>query len=99
MFLSVLLMYPVSVQAGDRDEVIEMEEIDLTTGEVSTYELPLYDDNEMCDAIDGFSGEVPEPISINGKYYVVAIHILGGSTYNTGRYVTKNIYELVNKYR
>ncbi len=67
MFLSVLLMYPVSVQAGDRDEVIEMEEIDLTTGEVSTYELPLYDDNETCDAIDGFSGEVPEPISIIGS--------------------------------
>lgn len=67
IFLAVLLMYPISVQAADMDEVIEMEEIDLATGEVSTYELPLYDDNEACDVIDGFSGEMPEPMSIIGS--------------------------------
>lgn len=43
-------------------------------------------------------GPVILPIS-GGKYYVVAINSSEGTYYNYGRYITKNIYDLVNKYK
>ena len=38
------------------------------------------------------------PLS-GGKYYVVGIHYLGSPQENSARYITKNIFELVNKYK
>lgn len=35
----------------------------------------------------------------NGNYYVVGIHRANGTSSNKGRYITKNVYELVNKYQ
>lgn len=51
--------------------------------------------------IDTVGGQSGSPVIkyVDGKYYVIGIHIEGSSTYNIGRYITGNIYELVKKYK
>ena len=51
------------------------------------------------DAEGGQSG-APVIYSVGRKYYVVGIHTGNyGNTLNQGRYISKNVYTLVNKYR
>ena len=52
--------------------------------------------------IDTTSGQSGSPViypAPNGHYYVVAINRAHSDYYNLGRYITKNIYELVMKWR
>ena len=52
--------------------------------------------------MDTTAGQSGSPVILpksGGKYYVVGIHYLGGTTENSARYITKNLYELVNKYK
>lgn len=51
--------------------------------------------------IDTTGGQSGSPVIKydNGNYYVVGIHRAGGTNSNKGRYITKNVYELVNKYQ
>lgn len=67
-------------------------------GLIQSFNSDKYLMNYQMDTTAGQSGSpVILPLS-GGRYYVVGIHILGGSTENSARYITKNIYELVKKY-
>lgn len=59
------------------------------------------DKYRMYYAIDTEGGQSGSPIIkyVDGAYYAVGIHTNGGSTQNSGRYVSKGIYNLVNKYK
>lgn len=67
-------------------------------GLIQSFNSDKYLMNYQMDTTAGQSGSpVILPLS-GGRYFVVGIHILGGSTKNSARYITKNIYELVKKY-
>lgn len=51
--------------------------------------------------MDSTGGQSGSPIykANNGNYYVIGIHTRGSSSRNIGRYIDKEVYDFINKYK
>ncbi len=56
---------------------------------------------KLAKGMDSTGGQSGSPIykTNNGKYYVIGIHTRGLSSRNIGRYIDKDVYNFINKYK